>query len=154
MYKSLRNLTTAKIREDKKKWEAQKLTREENSSTDIWRTVKGWLGWTGGGPPTQLFYEGRMVSRPCGLASCMNKFFIKKVKELRLRIPAANCDPLKYLKEAMLSRRCEFKIKKLTLGEVKKLIRGLKNSSATGIDFVDTKTIKLVTDVVAPLLSS
>ena len=64
-----------------------------------------------------------MVSRPCGLASCMNKFFIKKVKELRLRIPAANCDPLKYLKEAMLSRRCEFKIKKLTLGEVKKLIR-------------------------------
>ena len=30
--------------EDKKKWEAQKLTREDNSSTDIWRTVKGWLG--------------------------------------------------------------------------------------------------------------
>ena len=104
VYKSLRNLTTAKIREDKKKWEAQKLTREENSSTDIWRTVKSWLGWTGGGPPTQLFYEGRMVSRPFGLASCMNKFFIKKVKELRLRIPVANSDTLKYLKEAMLAR--------------------------------------------------
>ena len=93
-----------------------------------------------------------MVSRPSGLASCMNQFFIKKVKELRLRIPAANSDPLKYLKEAMLARTCEFKINKLTLGEVSKLIRGLKNSSASGIDFVDTKTIKLGTDILAPAL--
>ena len=127
MYKSLRNLATAKVREDKKKWEMQKFTREENSSTDIWKTLKCWLGWTGGGPPTQLFCEGRLVSRPSGLAACMNKFFIKKVKDLRLRIPAAKCDPLKYLKESMTGRVCEFKIKPVSLSEVTKLIKCLKN---------------------------
>ena len=152
MYKSLRNLATAKVREDKKKWEMQKFTREENSSTDIWKTLKCWLGWTGGGPPTQLFCEGRMVSRPSGLAACMNKFFIKKVKDLRLRIPAAKCDPLKYLKESMTGRVCEFKIKPVSLSEVTKLIKCLKNSSATGVDFIDVKTIKLGADILAPAL--
>ena len=71
-YKSLRNLTTGRVRSDRKRWEEQKLAQDENCSTDIWRTVKGWLGWNTGGPPTQLFYEGRLVTRPAGLASCMN----------------------------------------------------------------------------------
>ena len=51
-FRSLRNQTTAKVREDKQRWEDQKFDQEKNSSTDTWKTVKGWLGWNSGGPPT------------------------------------------------------------------------------------------------------
>ena len=45
LYRTLRNQVTGKCREDKKKWEENKLDPKENSSTDVWKTVKGWLGW-------------------------------------------------------------------------------------------------------------
>ena len=112
--------------------------------------MKGWLGWSSGGPPTQLFYEGRIITKPIGLATSMNKFFIDKIKLLRQKIPMVNCDPLKYLKEAMSNRKCKFILKKLNLEDVIKLIKGLKNSSATGVDFIDTRTIKLGVEVLAP----
>ena len=54
-FRSLRNQATQKVREDKKKWEQQKFDEENNSSSDTWKTVKGWLGWNTGGPPTQHF---------------------------------------------------------------------------------------------------
>ena len=114
--------------------------------------MKGWLGWSTGGPPTQLFSEGRMVTRPAGLASTMNRFFINKIKQLRQRIPLANSDPLKYLREAMSDRTCKFRMKTLTLEDVIKLIKGLKNSSATGVDFIDTRTIKLGAEILAPAI--
>ena len=151
-YRSLRNLATAKIREDKKKWEEQRFSQDANSSTDVWRTVKGWLGWNTGGPPTQLFSEGRMVTKPAGLASTMNRFFINKIKELRRKIPVANSDPLKFLREAMSDRKCKFRMKPEALADVVKLIKGLKNSSATGVDFIDTRTIKLGAEILAPAI--
>ena len=82
----------------------------------------------------------------------MNRFFINKIKQLRHRIPVANSDPLKYLREAMSDRTCKFRLKPLALEEVLKLIKGLKNSSATGVDFIDTRTIKLGAEVLAPAI--
>ena len=105
-YRSLRNKTTAKVREDKRKWEEERFCQDKNYSADIWKSVKGWLGWNTAGAPSQLFYEGRMITRPAGLAASMNSFFIKKVKDLRNKIPLSNFDPLKYMKEAMSRRTC------------------------------------------------
>ena len=107
LYKALRNKTTAKIRADKKKWEQEKFSQVGNSSSEIWKSVKGWLGWSSGGPPSQLFYEGRVVNKPAGLASSMNRYCVNKVKDLRERIPMSVSDPLSYLKEAMENRVCQ-----------------------------------------------
>ena len=96
-FRSVRNQVTARSRADKKKWEEVKLEK----SDDMWSTVKTWLRWNGPGPPTQLFHEGRIVTRPAGIASSMNKFFIEKVKTLRQTIPLVDRDPLKQMKEAM-----------------------------------------------------
>ena len=110
------------------------------------------VGWNFGGPPTQLFYDGRLVTKPAGLASSMNKFFVHKVKTLRQKIPVVDSDPLKHMKEAMRDRKCKFKMKHLSVEEVLKLIRGLKNSSATGVDYIDTRTVKLGAEVLAPAI--
>ena len=153
LYRALRNRTTAKIRADKKKWEQEKFSHLQNNSSDIWKSVKGWLGWSSGGPPTQLFYEGRVVNRPAGLASSMNKYFVYKVKDLRQRIPQSVSDPLKYLREAMENRVCQFQLNLVESEEVLKLIKGLKNSTATGVDFIDTRTVKAGAEKIAPIMA-
>ena len=119
----------------------------------MWKTVKNWLGWNSGGPPTQLFYEGRIVTRPGGLASTMNRFFIGKVRSLRENIPTVATDPLKQLKQAMKNRKCRFKMKLVSSDEVLKLIMGLKTSSATGVDYIDTSTVKLGAEMLAPAIA-
>ena len=53
-YRSIRNQVTGRSRADKKRWEEQRL----DNTNDMWKTVKGRLGWKNSGPPTQLFYEG------------------------------------------------------------------------------------------------
>ena len=46
-----------------------------------------------------------------------------------------------------------FEIKEVDVEEVLKIIQGLRNSSATGTDFIDTRTIKLASDLIAPPLT-
>ena len=153
VFRGLRNQVTAKSREDKQKWEGKKLDLEENNSSGVWKTVKGWLGWGSSGTPTQLFLEGRIVTSPAGLVSSMNRFFLDKIQRLRNSIPAPTGDPLRKLKEAMRGRECSFKIKPVKEHQVIKIIKGLKNSSATGVDYIDTRTIKLIAEIIAPVLT-
>ena len=59
-------------RSDKKEWDRKKLNHANQNNTDLWKSVKSWLGWGGGGPPTQLFSEGQLSSSPADLTSIMN----------------------------------------------------------------------------------
>ena len=152
IFRTLRNQTTAKVREDKKNWETKRFDDAVNSGTDVWKSVKGWLGWNSGGTPSQLFCEGNIVTKPVALATSMNKFFIKKIRDLRNKIPTVDLDPLQYFKSAMKDRSCTFSLKELSVEEVLKLIKGLKNSSATGMDFIDTRTVKLGAEALAPAI--
>ena len=111
------------------------------------------LGWKNTGPPTQLFYEGRIVTRPAGLASSMNRFFVDKVRGLRNNIPVVASDPLQKLKEAMKTRKCKFTLKPVTVTGVLNLIKGLKPSYSPGTDYIDSSTKKQGADLLAPPIS-
>ena len=39
------------------------------------------------------------------------------------------------------------------INDVLKIIKGLKNSSATGVDYIDTRTVKLAAELIAPALA-
>ena len=71
-FKSLRNTVVARLRKEKNYWEKQQLDHLGNNSTDLWRNVKGWLGWKNSGPPTRLFVE-RMITKPEEIANTMKK---------------------------------------------------------------------------------
>ena len=94
-----------------------------------------------------------MVTSPAGLASVMNKFFLEKILRLRRGIPLPTGDPAKKLKEAMSGRECSFRIQPVKEEDVLKIIKDLKNSSATGVDYIDTKTIKLIAELIVPVLT-
>ena len=152
-FRSLRNQVTAKLRADKREWEKGKLSDKENTSTEIWAKVKSWLGWGGGGTPTQIFNDGQLITSPAGLSNCMNKFFVNKIKRLRESIPATLRDPLANMREAMGTRMCTFHIQEISEADLKKVIYGLKNSAATGVDNIDTKIVKLSAELIAPMLT-
>ena len=64
----------------------------------VWSAVKRILNWEGGGPPSQLFYQGKMMNKPAAVASAINSFFIKKVKDIISGIPRVDTDPLTKLR--------------------------------------------------------
>ena len=148
-YRRLRNRCVAAQRMDRKKWEEAKLRSKENSPSKLWKSVKGIIGWNNTGPPTKLFHEGKYVTSPKGLASTLNAFFINKVKRLKSSIPVVEDDPLSKLKESMRNRTCTFAMKPVTKEEVLKIISSLNSSSSTGVDYIDTETIKLVKNEIA-----
>ena len=82
----------------------------------------------------------------------MNTFFINKVKNLQKKLPAQKNDPLKHLKQAMKKRKCSFKFQPVSQDEVLKIVKSMKNSKSTGLDCIDTNTIKLVIAEILPAL--
>ena len=128
--------------QERASWEKQRLNHAENSSTNLWTNIKGWLNWKSSGPPTQLFSDGSLINTPDGLATTMNRFFINKVNRLRQGIPVNNSDPLKILRETMRNRSCNFTLSPVHPDEILKIIQNLKNSKSSGLDCLDTYIIK------------
>lgn len=109
----------------------------QNTSTNLWNNIKGWLNWKTAGPPSQLFSDGVLINTPEGLASTMNRFFINKVDRLMQSIPDSNLDPLQLLRESMSQRSCSFNLWPVHPDEVLEIIKQLKNSKSSGLDEVD-----------------
>ena len=151
-FKSLRNQTTARMRQERTAWEKRKLSSSMNDPSRLWKNIKSWLAWSNSGPPTRLFHNGRLISSPSGIAGEMNSFFLGKVSRLRANIPASQEDPFLKLREAMLHRQCSFSLSAVEPSEVLKIIKSLKNSKSTGMDNIDTYIVKLIADeIVEPL---
>ena len=152
-FKNLRNTARNKMKKEKKLWEEAKLNNVHHNPSTLWQNVKGWLNWTNTGPPCQLFHLGRIINSPAQLAQAMNTFFINKVVLLRNQIPDSITDPLGKLKETMETRMCSMKFRSVKPKEVYDIIKNLKNSKSTGIDFIDTATIKLVAKDILPAIT-
>ena len=122
-------------------------------SSTIWKNVKHWLGWTTGGPPTQLISEGSSFSKPKDLVKIMNDFFINKVKLLRQNLPRNTGDPLVLTRRLMRKRQCSFQFRSVHPDEIKKIIKNLKNSKSCGTDNIDTYIIKLASEELTPVIT-
>ena len=102
-YRALRNQTTASLRRDLVAYSEQKLSAVQNSPAEVWRSVKQILNWESGGPPAQLFYEGRMLNKPAAVAGAINSFFIKKNQKYHQRNPKGEYGPVKEVKRENVS---------------------------------------------------
>ena len=140
------------LKKEKCAWQSSRL---ENctSISDTWRTVKNWLGWKTGGPPTKLVIEGELKSKPKELADCMNNFFVNKVTNLRNTIPPCRQDPLHRVKEIMKNRTCSFKLESVHPDEIKEIINNMKNSKSCGLDNIDSFVFKLASDELTPSIT-
>ena len=151
-YRSLRNQALASLRTDRARWEAAKLN-SSNSPADVWRTAKEIVGWNNSGPPTQLYIRGKHLTSPKAIASEMNKFFIDKQKRIISEIPVGDADPLIRLRERMEGRQGSFEFQEMSEEEVLKLINSIKNSSSTGVDWIDNRCLKIAAAELTPAIA-
>ena len=152
-YRSLRNRVTNLIRNDKRQWEAAQLDYMANSSVDIWKNIRSRLDWKKCGPPTQLYYDGVWFQQPKQLARIMNEFFIKKVSNLLARLPAPQQDPLKYLSKIMDGKTCSMSLNPVHPDEVLEVVKGLKSSKSSGLDYINMEIVKLVIADILPAIT-
>ena len=82
----------------------------------------------------------------------MNEFFVKKVKNIIDSLPKPKYDPLSILnqKESVSSM---FSLQPVHPDVVEGILRGLKNSKSSGVDFLDTATLKLIASEITPALT-
>ena len=153
LFRNLRNTVTKRMRNEKASWERQRLDHAENTSTNLWRNIKGWLNWKSSGPPTQLFAEGSLINSPKGLATTMNRYFISKVNRLSQGIPDNNSDPHELLRQTMSRRNYSLHLRPVHPDEILKIITNLQNSKSTGLDYIDTYTIKLIAHDILPAIT-
>ena len=77
-------------------------------SAKTWNLIKGMLGWKTSGPPTKLFCNGRMLTRPIDIAEKMNHFFVDKVKSIVESLPVCNENAVDLTKFLVRDRKCCF----------------------------------------------
>ena len=152
-YKRLRNTVNNRLKHEKVHNQKEKLKQCKTSSRDIWKTIKGFLQWSSGGPPTQLFHNGTMFTKPCDLSKTMNQFFINKVNLLRAGVPPNQGDPLQGVRKIMQGSNCSFSLKCLHPDEIDKIITNLKASKSCGIDEIDATVLKLGKSELLPVIT-
>ena len=155
IFKRLRNKVNHVLKTEQRNWQRAKfkMCEDESDSRQIWKNVKSWLNWTTSGAPTQLFHDGRLETRPIGLAECMNRYFINKIEHLRQNLEETEDDPLSNLRQLMTNRSCSFKLQPMHPDMVEKLICNLKNSGSVGLDYIDTSIIKLAKAEITPAIT-
>ena len=76
-YKNLRNTVNNKLKYEKVAYQRKKVIDCAENSSSIWKSIKSFLGWSSGGPPSQLINNaGELITAPIKLANLMNDYFI------------------------------------------------------------------------------
>ena len=152
-FKGLRNRINNILKTEKRTWQTEKLKEASGDINKTWSKVKSWLGWSSGGPPTQLFENGLLLNKPSSLAKCMNEFFINKVRNLRENLPPSPFNPLELLKKLMKNRTCSFSLQPVHPDEILKIIKQLKSTKSCGLDNIDSFVIKLAKEELIPAIT-
>ena len=152
-YRRIRNDVVSRQKIESKNGQRKKLLECGQNTANIWKTVNNILNWSSQVSPNKLFFEGNMLTRSEDIASALNKFFLDKVRKIKENLPLPTVDPLEKLKNLMVKRTSSFELQAVNSDLVGKVIDGLKNSISFGLDYIDTKIIKLVKPEILPALT-
>ena len=89
-----------------------------------------------------------MITKAAIIATKMNNFFIKKVKDIRANIPflpssLGNCY------KTMKGRKVELELQHVSINKVLRILKKMKASKSTGIDTLDGYSVKISADIIA-----
>ena len=150
-YKVKRNLFTYKMRDAEKDYFKEKFNNDEATSSELWQTAYSVLGRVRSQFPSQIVVFGQLVSKPINIATEMNKFFIRKISDLKTETEEPQPeDPTSELKSFLASKNLPeggFNLREVTEDEMKYLIKGLKGKKSCGLDWICGYSLKLVATI-------
>ena len=124
----------------------------------LFSLTRSLLGWSRTGPPVMFLREGQTVRKHRELADMQADYYYQKVKKIKESILVTDKVPLVYMRMAYerwteAAQIPEFRLKTVTIGQVRTMIGKLKNSLAYGHDGIDGITIKSAGAVLAPAIA-
>ena len=148
-YKQLRNKVNNRLKYEEKQFKMQKLSESLGSPSACWHRAKSYMNWNNStGPPSQLLDKGILISKAASIASTMNEFFIEKVQTIRAGIKSLP-NEFKICHEIMSHRKISLDINHVSVTHVKKILKKSKGSKSTGIDTLDSYSVKLSAEIIA-----
>ena len=149
-YRRLRNNCSKELKNCKDEYFKKLFVafKEAGDSKNTYRTAKKILGWTAPKRPSMLLENGIIHRKPEKIANILQKFYAKKVTDLMTALKSRGRDPLRLLAKSFESwdhneSDRTFTFKKVTIVETLGFIKKLGNTTATGIDRIDSLSIKV-----------
>ena len=151
-YRKQRNLCNRMVKKD---FEEQCSVRisEESSMGEIWRSVGHILKPERASRGEIKIDNGKkLLAEPGEIAEELNQFFKSKIDKLALKIQKDNSDPLERLRNKVKDMRLTFELRTIKEGDVRKVIKKLKNKRSHGFDNISAELIKLAGEsIIQPL---
>ena len=148
-YKEIRNKINNLKKNDEYKYKKKIFEKNFGDAASMWNTVKGFMDWRRAGSPSQIQFNNVLYTKAADVATVMNHFFVKKVDTLRKTFVGDNSD-LSGCKSIMKDRQCSLSMRYVPLAAVHKYLRKLKPSKTIAVDELDSYSLKIAADIIAP----
>ena len=145
-YKLYRNRINNRKKTEENSYKSEKISEVADRPDLVWRSAKNFMGWKSQGTPSQLRVGNELVTSAKKIADIMNNFFIDKVETIRQGIPSTRFD-LNKVNSIMANKRCSLQLKYVSQSKVNKVLKSLSNSRSTGIDELDSLSVKQAEDL-------
>ena len=148
-YRKLRNKINNAKKNDEVKYKKEKVKENLDSVSGLWRSVKTFKNWKSTGSPSQISKDNVMYTKAKDVAVIMNEFFVEKIQKLKIKFFDAppNYD---HCYKAMAGKTCSLGLKYVSMKKVLKILKNLKPSKSIGVDEIDSYSLKIAADIIAP----
>jgi hypothetical protein len=151
-YKQARNNTNNAIKQSKKQYFANNLEKYKNDQRKTWKLLNELTSKkpNSHSTVTQLKHNDKQITSSTEIANTFNTFFTKIGETLASSIQEDSNNPESYLK----SSNTTFTLEPPSIETVSKLLEGLNERKAIGLDKIPNRLLKLSAAIIAPSLTS
>ena len=135
--KNLQNEVKKRIKED----ETEYLKRNLNNNKKDFRTIKEELE-TDNKTPTRIIHNGEEIRSQKRIAEIMNKFYVKKVEDIRKNFETETDKAIEVLKSLKTKPTTSFDFKPVDVYTVHEVIEKTKRSNSSGKDTLTANIMK------------
>ena len=155
-FKELRNKVKTKLSSAESAYYRKKFDESDGDVKKVWKTAYQFLGKSEDLAPKQMILDGAIISSPEKLSEAFNKVFLNKVKKLREEISKEKIINPEERLENWLRKRAEplpeFEIRTITKSELRKYVKRMKGNRSSGIDMIDSFSLKLAATHIEDIL--
>ena len=147
-YKKYRNKINNRKKVEEISYKKEKIHENLDSASKTWNTAKMFMEWKTTGTPHQIEVGGRFITRARLIATHMNEFFVEKIQTIRASM-GQTPENLSVCSKIMNNKKVKLSLKHVSVENIKKLLKNLKNSRCTSIDELDNFAVKVSADIIA-----
>ena len=151
VYKTSRNLVNIALRHAKAEYYRNKIAQQNNNPKEAWKTINDLLGRSSNETiVNELKINDSKITSNEEIANAFNEYFTNIGPSLANSIDESNTSFKTFVKSAE-SKMDRFKL--VSVGKVVKLLKGLSNCKAAGLDKISGKILKVAANTIAPSLT-